>query len=352
MSVETRRIGLLLSGGAGTRLWPMSRADMPKQFLKLFGDLSLYQLTLKRLLASGVTDVIVAANQSHEAILVEQAREIGVVPPRLLLEPARRDSGPAIAAGVAYARSQFGDECVVCAMPCDHLIPETEKFALTLDAAADLARLGYLGTFGIMPVLPSSEFGYLQRGESVAGHAGAFRVQKFHEKPKPDVALRYLSEGGYAWNSGMFVFTAGVFAAEAQLHMPDVWRAASDAVAGAQTNGGTVTLDADAFMSAPKISIDYALFERSQRVAMVEANFSWSDVGNWSSAYESLAKDADGNASIGDVQMRDARNTLAISDHTRVVVVGVDNLVVVARPEGVFVAPKSRASEIKDIVNS
>lgn len=351
MTAETRRVGLLLSGGAGTRLWPISRAELPKQFLKLFGDMSLYQLTLKRLMAAGVTDVIVAANQDHEAVVADQAREIGMAPPQLLLEPARRDSGPAIAAGVSYARMQFGDDAVVCAMPCDHLIPDTDKFAESLQSAIALAQLGYLSTFGIMPVFPSSEFGYLQRGEAVPGHAAAFRVEKFHEKPKPDVALRYLSQGGFAWNSGMFVFSAGVFAAEAAKHMPDVWSAVQDAVLRAQQRGNTWMLDAAAFARAPKISIDYALFERSDRVAMVEANFSWSDVGNWSSAYESLEKDDNGNASVGDVELRDAHNTLAISDHTRVVIVGVDNLVVVARPDGVFVAPKSRSAEIKDIVN-
>ncbi|MFM9973495.1 MAG: sugar phosphate nucleotidyltransferase, partial [Beijerinckiaceae bacterium] len=205
MPAPAKVVALLLSGGAGTRLWPVSRPECPKQFLKLFGALSLYQLTLKRLRAAGVDEVIVAANRNHELLLAEQATEIKETAPLLMLEPARRDSGPAIAAGVALAKERFGDDVIVCAMPCDHLIPDSLRFSETLQTAIALARSGYLGTFGITPTAPSTEFGYLQQGQAIAGHAGTFRVDRFHEKPKLDLAVRYLTEGGFSWNSGMFV---------------------------------------------------------------------------------------------------------------------------------------------------
>jgi mannose-1-phosphate guanylyltransferase/mannose-6-phosphate isomerase len=350
MSTSQKTVALLLSGGAGTRLWPVSRPESPKQFLKLFGALSLYQLTLKRLRASGVDAVIVAANRDHEALLAEQAAAIGETPPLLMLEPARRDSGPAIAAGVALAKTRFGEDAVVCAMPCDHLIPDTAAFSETLEAAVALARAGYLATFGITPTMPSTEFGYLQQGKAITSHPAAYKVERFHEKPRLDLAVRYLAEGGFSWNSGMFVFAAGVFAEEAAAHMPDVWTAAQAAVTGATVTGHTVNLSEAAFLAAPKISIDYALFEKSGKVAMVPARFGWSDVGNWAAVFASLDKDKGGNATIGDVRTRDVANALIIAENTSVVAIGVENLTIIARPDGVFIATRSRAAEVKDLV--
>jgi mannose-1-phosphate guanylyltransferase/mannose-6-phosphate isomerase len=343
-------IALLLSGGAGTRLWPVSRPDCPKQFLKLFGALSLYQLTLKRLRAAGVDEVIVAANRDHQTLLAEQAAVINETPPLLMLEPARRDSGPAIAAGVALAREHFGADAIVCAMPCDHLIPDTAQFSETLRSAVTLAEAGYLATFGITPSAPSTEFGYLQHGVAIAGHPAACKVERFHEKPKLDLAVRYLADGGFSWNSGMFVFAASVFADEAAAHMPEVWTAVQSAVKGATVTGQTVNLGEAAFLSAPKISIDYALFEKSSKVAMVPARFGWSDVGNWAAVFAALDKDGDGNAMMGDVRSRDTSGNLIIAEGTAVIAIGVENLTIVARPDGVFIAPLSRAAEVKDLV--
>ena len=350
MTGSSRTVALLLSGGAGTRLWPVSRAGMPKQFLQLFGELSLYQMTLKRLAASGVDDVIISANSDHEMMLSEQAQAIGLQQPTLLLEPDRRDSGPAIAAGVAHIQKKFGNEATICVMPSDHLIPEIDLFSATLHRAVGLAQHGYLTTFGIAPSSPSSEYGYLQRGDAIVDYPGAFKVARFHEKPKPDIAIQYLARGGFDWNSGMFVFTARDFAHEAAILMPDIWEAAQKAVATCTSRGNAISLGRDAFLSAPRISIDYALFERSHKVAMVPAKFIWSDVGNWSSVYDATERNGDGNAEIGQVQTRDVSNSLLVADGTRIIAVDVDDLVIIARPEGVFVARRSRSAIVKDMV--
>lgn len=352
MTDAVRKVALLLSGGAGTRLWPVSRNELPKQFIKLFGTLSLYQMTLRRLADAGVTDFVVVANRDHQAVLESQAAEIGIAKPYLLLEPMRRDSAAAIAAGASFAVRQFGAQSIVCAMPCDHLIPDTQHFSCALQTAVQIARRGYLATFGIRPTHPSSEFGYLQRGKPLNGIADAFHVLKFHEKPQRALAESYLARGDFDWNSGMFVFQADIFASEADALMPDVWRAVSASLAAAAGEGHCYALEPDAFARAPRISIDYALFERSSKVAMAAAEFAWSDVGNWSAAYEALPHDADGNAVVGDVALRDCTNILAYGDGTRIVAIGMSDVVVVARPDGIFVAPRARAAEIKDFVKT
>jgi mannose-1-phosphate guanylyltransferase/mannose-6-phosphate isomerase len=348
MAKQSKVIALLLSGGAGTRLWPVSRAECPKQFLKLFGEHSLYQLTLMRLRSAGVDDVIVAANRDHRQLLSEQAAEIGQAQPLLMLEPARRDSGPAIAAGVALARQHFGEESIVCAMPCDHLIPETEAFSTTLKSAVQLARSGYLGTFGITPTSPSTEFGYLQRGDRISGQGDAYKVDTFHEKPKQELAVQYLASGNFSWNSGMFVFSTRLFAQEAALHMPLIWSAVEAAVAEASMEGQIVALAEAPFLASPRMSIDYALFEHSSKVAMVRADFAWSDVGNWHSVFASLDKNTQGNAFVGDVRSKDITNTLIVAEGIPVVAIGVDNLVIIARPDGVLVSRPETVSQVKD----
>jgi mannose-1-phosphate guanylyltransferase/mannose-6-phosphate isomerase len=343
-------LALLLSGGAGTRLWPISRESMPKQFMPLFGEISLYQRTLARLGDAGVSGILVAANQQHEPLLRSQAAAVSKSEPTLLLEPARRDSGPAIAAGVAHALKAHGPDTIIAVMPCDHLIPDHRAFAESLARACQLAERGYLATFGIAPTFPSRDFGYLQVGAAIEGLSDCFHVARFHEKPDLPKAVEYLAGGSFLWNSGMFVFKAGTFGSEAQIHMPDVWSAVTRAVDSAARSGCTIHLEKIAFESAPRISVDFALFERSARVALVRASFAWSDVGTWSSVFDALDKDPSLNAVQGDVRLRDVSNSLVIGDGVRVVAIGMSEFIVVARPEGVFVAPLKRASEIKDML--
>jgi mannose-1-phosphate guanylyltransferase/mannose-1-phosphate guanylyltransferase/mannose-6-phosphate isomerase len=346
-----RVIALILSGGGGTRLWPLSTQAVPKQFLRLFGQGSLYQSTLARVAAAAVDDIVVVSNLAHEQQVEAQARGIVEPRPMCVLEPMRRDSGPAIAAGVAAIMAGHGEQSIVTVLPCDHLIPDAAHFARSLSEAVELAQLGFLGTFGIRPTFPATEFGYIERAAPIAGQPNAFQVASFHEKPTYERASAYLADGAYDWNSGMFTFRADVFATEAERYMPKIWHAAVAAVRAGTRGERRLQLAADAFAKAPKMSIDYALFEKSERVGVVPVSFGWSDVGNWASVHEALAKDASGNATIGDVVTREAsRNLVVGGDGVRVVLLGIDDLVVVATPEGVFVAPRHRAAEIKALI--
>jgi mannose-1-phosphate guanylyltransferase/mannose-6-phosphate isomerase len=345
-----RVIALLLSGGGGTRLWPVSTDATPKQFLKLFGQRSLYQRTVARLAAAKVDDIVVVCNVAHEGQVVAQADGMATFKPMVVLEPMRRDSGPAIAAGVAAIMAEHGPQAVVVALPCDHLIPDEAHFLASLAEGIALADIGYLGTFGIRPTHPSTEFGYIQRAAAIEGHHNAYGVARFHEKPTRERAQAYIADGGYDWNSGMFVFRAEVFAAQAERHMPELWRAAADAVRTGTRSDRKLVLAADAFERAPRTSIDYALFEKSDRVGVVPVSFAWSDVGNWASVHDALDKDAAGNAKVGDVVTRDASGNLVVGEGVKVVLLGLDDLVVVASPQGTFVAPRSRAAEIKSLI--
>jgi mannose-1-phosphate guanylyltransferase/mannose-6-phosphate isomerase len=352
MSVARRVVAMLLSGGAGTRLWPLSTETMPKQFLRLFGDESLFQLTLGRLSSAGIDHVMVVTNATQATLVEKQAVESGVVVDEIVIEPLRRDSAPAIAAGVAAIKATYGPETVVVVLPCDHLIPDVELFSVTLRDGISLADMGFIGTFGIRPTHASTEFGYIQRAERVMGHGSAHYVEAFHEKPKRDVAETYLADGRYDWNSGMFMFQAGVFAEEARALMPVVWVAASEAVRLSHESVGRRILDAESFAGAPRISIDFALMERSRRVSVIPASFAWSDVGNWAAVHDAHDKDAHANAVIGVARLKDARGNLVVSEgNARVVLVGVEDLVVITCPTGTFIAPKSRASEVKAMIS-
>jgi mannose-1-phosphate guanylyltransferase / mannose-6-phosphate isomerase len=349
--IDGRRVVALLPvGGAGSRLWPLSADTAPKPFLKLLGPRSLYQLTLARLAAAAVDEVVVVANATLEGLVRDQAAEVGRPLPRLLLEPFARDSGPAIAAGVAAVSQGHPADTIVIAAPGDHLIPDQDAFARAVGDAVRVASNDWLVTFGIRATSASTEYGYVQRGEPLAGHDGAFTVARFHEKPRQDLADAYLRDGSYDWNSGIFVFTAGLFSKEAERHMPKVWAAAVRAVATGQRQGGRIVLDAEAFGQADKTSLDYALLEKTPRVATIPVSFEWSDIGNWSSVLDALQRDASCNAATGDAVLRDVSNTLVVADRVKVVVVGMEDVVVVSSPQGTFVAPRSRAAEIKGLV--
>ncbi len=337
---------VLLSGGGGTRLWPISTETRPKQFLRLFGQLSLFQLTLERVKDCGITFIHVLTNSDYAREVQTQAAERGIEV-ALILEPIRRDSAPAIAAGVAALIDDYGEDIVAVVLPCDHLIPNHTAFAAALRDAVAVARAGLLVTFGITPTSPSSEYGYIRQGEALAVATDVFRAEAFREKPDLATAKSYLASGQYYWNSGMFVFGATYFAREASAHMPEVWKAASEAVTLGKKSPQRLLLHADAFGQAEKISIDYALFEKSNVVALLPRSFAWSDVGNWSSVHAALPHDAYGNAVCGDALINESRNTLVYADGVSVIVLGLSDTVVIASSEAVFVAPKNRAAEVK-----
>lgn len=354
-------IALLLSGGGGTRLWPLSTEASPKQFLKLFGPHSLFQLALLRARGAGAQSLVVMANQGQIKLIENDLDDLGAVheagSTRLLLEPMRRDSAPAIAAGVADCLHLFGRKALVMVLACDHLIPDHAGFRQSVAEACALARQGKLVTLGITPTAPVSDYGYIRFGKPIAGSRG-YDVDAFVEKPDRARAEAYLKEGGYAWNSGMFLFEAGVFADEAERFMPDLWAQAQRAVAKGTREpnrlASALTLEEAAFAACEKISIDYALFEKSRNVAVVPASFSWSDVGGWAAVHEALDQDNAGNAIVeagaGFVLEKDSTNSLLISDTIPILALGVDDLVVVSTPRGVFVAPKARAADIKALL--
>jgi mannose-1-phosphate guanylyltransferase/mannose-6-phosphate isomerase len=345
-------IALLLVGGAGMRLWPISSEDRPKQFLKLFADRSLFQATLTRVARAEVDEVVIVTGQAYAALVKEQIAELGLRSPHLLLEPIRRDSAAAIAASVAWVQQNLGANAIVAVLPSDHFIPDTAAFARAMNQAAALASDSWLVTFGIRPTAPTTEYGYIQRGKplAIAGVEIACKVAKFHEKPNRDVAESYLRDGNYDWNSGIFIFTAETFAAEASKHMPDIWETAKEAVTRGERNEGALSFDADAFARARKSSIDYALFEKSDRVAVIPVDFAWHDIGNWGSAYDAFHAEPDANVVIGDALLDEVTGTIVVADGVKVVVCGMSDIVVIASKEGTFVAPRSRAAEIKRLL--
>jgi mannose-1-phosphate guanylyltransferase/mannose-6-phosphate isomerase len=340
---------VLLSGGGGTRLWPVSTETRPKQFLRLFGELSLFQLTLERVKDCGIDTIHVVTNAAYAHEVQAQAAERRIVV-SLILEPMRRDSAPAIAAGMAALQAKDGPEAMAVVLPCDHLIPNHNAFAEALLDAVTAARSGYLVTFGIRPTSPSTEYGYICQGDAIPVAKDVFRAAAFREKPDLATAMSYLAGSDYHWNSGMFVFRVSDFAREAKLHMPQIWQVVQEAVGLGQKSQQSLRLHADTFARAEKISIDYALFEKSKAVALLPRQFAWSDVGNWSSVHAALPHDADGNAAGGDATLHESRNSLAFGDGVRVIALGVDNLVIIASPDGIFVAPKHRAAEIKTLL--
>ena len=344
-------VALLLSGGGGTRLWPVSTETSPKQFLKLLGDRSLYQETLARLSKGGVDRIAVVANAAHLDLVQQQAEEISTVIDTLVLEPMRRDSGPAIAAGVAAMRLTEPATAIVVALPCDHLIADDDAFHHSLGRAVAVAELGWLVTFGIAITEPSTEFGYIERGAAIVNEPYAYRVKTFHEKPAQQTARDYAQSGRFYWNSGIFAFRGDVFAEDAARHMPEIWDACGKAVGARDQKTQTILrLDDKAFALAPKVSIDRALFEKSDRVAVVPADFRWSDVGTWTTVHAASGADSGGNVAYGDVTSKDVTGSLLVGHGVRVVAIGVQDLVVVASPAGAFVAPLHRAAELKQML--
>ena len=344
-------VALLLSGGGGTRLWPVSTDTHPKQFLKLLGDRSLYQQTLARLSKCGVDRIAVVANAAHLDLVQQQAAEISIAIDTLVLEPMKRDSGPAIAAGVAAIGLTEPATAIIVALPCDHLIVDDGAFHQALRRAVAVAELGCLVTFGMAIGEPSTEYGYIEQGTAIAEELQAYRVKRFHEKPEQQTARDYAQCDRFYWNSGIFAFRCDVFADDAARHMPEIWNACCKAVgAGARQTQSILRLDADAFALAPKISIDRALFEKSDRVAVVPADFQWSDVGTWTAVRAASGADAGGNVAYGEVTSKDVTGSLLVGHGVRVVAIGVQDLVVVASPAGAFVAPLHRAAELKQVL--
>ncbi len=338
---------ILLAGGAGTRLWPVSRDSFPKQFLPLVGDRSTYQETLLRVQGPGFAPPIVITGPQFHFFARRQAEEVGIEA-TVVIEPLRRDSAPAIAAATAVAR-QRDPQAVVLALAADHIILDPQAFRDTCLTGLEAAADGAIVTFGIRPTEPKTAYGYIRPGAPL-GQSGVRAVDRFVEKPDAPTAARYLSEG-YLWNSGNFLFRAEVLLSELARLEPEMAEAVQASVADATDDLGFLRLDPEAFARSPQKSIDYAVMERTDRAAVVEGNFRWSDIGSWDALFDIRPRDAQGNVAHGEVVALDTQDCVVHSERQLTALVGVKDLVVVATPDAVLVVPRERAQDVKALVD-
>ncbi|HEY8572893.1 mannose-1-phosphate guanylyltransferase/mannose-6-phosphate isomerase [Phenylobacterium sp.] len=340
---------VILSGGAGSRLWPLSRESYPKQLLPLTGDHSLLQETALRAAdPERFHPLIVIANAEHRFVIAEQLREIGARDPRIVLEPTARNTAAAVAVAALVASAQEA-EALILVMPADHAIPDTQAFLAAIEGGLPAALQGQLVLFGIRPDSPATGYGYIRAGAPLAGRA--HRVDAFVEKPDLATAEAYLDSGDYSWNSGIFLLPAATLLAELHAHEPAVLSAARIALDAASQDLDFCRLDAAGFAASPSISIDYAVMERTARAAVVPSDFLWSDVGAWGALWGLAERDPSGNVAIGDVVAERTAGSYLRSEGPLVAVVGVEDLIVVATPDAVLVAGRHADQEVKALVD-
>lgn len=349
---STERITpVILSGGSGSRLWPLSRALYPKQFLPLAGSRTMIQETAARVSTLRFSPPLVICNEEHRFIVAEQLRAIAIQPADIVLEPVGRNTAPAVCLA-ALRLLEGGRDSLMLVMPSDHVIAAPERFLAAVETAAPAAAAGALVTFGITPAAAETGYGYIKAGTAYDAHDGVRRVERFVEKPDRDTAERYLADGSYLWNSGIFLFSAENYVAELERFSPAIVESCRAALAGLQRDLTFARVGAEAFAASPSDSVDYAVMEKTDHAAVVPVDMGWSDVGVWSALWDIATKDQDGNVTQGDVMLNDARNVYARSDDGLLVAaVGVENLVVVATDDAVLVASRDRAQDVKGIVD-
>ena len=350
MTEANRIYPVILSGGSGTRLWPLSRRESPKQFLPLIGPASLLQDTAKRMSGAGFAAPMIICNRDHRFLIAEQLREAEVQASMIVLEPAGRNTCAA-AAVAALLVSQSDPDGIVLLAPSDHVVRDIAAFEHAVARALPAARSGALVTFGIKPHAPETGYGYVQRASALKDTApGVFRVARFVEKPDRKTAESYLAAGDYFWNSGMFLFSATTLLQELTQFEPAIIEACRDAVANAVHDSDFLRLGEAEFLASPSISLDYALMEHTTRAAVVPADMGWSDVGSWGSLRQIADKDKDGNVFVGDVLHVDVSNSYLRSDGPLVAAIGIEDIVVVASHDAVLIARQDRTQDVKKIV--
>jgi mannose-1-phosphate guanylyltransferase len=343
-------VPVILAGGQGTRLWPKSRAARPKQFIDLIGDTSLFQQTLERVQdRTRYSEPIVITNADYRFLVAEQAQERGIALRAILLEPVARNTAAAIAAAAVVAADEDSN-AIIHVLASDHLIPASADYFGAVDSAALAAREGHLVTFGITPDRPETGFGYIAVGEALAH--GAHKVAAFVEKPVLTKAEAMLAEGGFVWNSGMFMLPARGFLDECQKLAPDVFAAAHAAVKASVRDLDFIRLGEAAFAASPNISVDYAIFERTDRAAVLPVSFAWSDLGAWDAVWKEHKHDANGNAVAGPAMLTNATNSLVVSEKAHVVLDGLDDIAVIATEDAVFVGRLSQAQNVGAIAKA
>lgn len=353
MPNDSKLYPVILSGGSGSRLWPLSRAHYPKQLLPLSGDNTMLQDTALRVSdATRYHAPLIIANNEHRFIVAEQLQQAGLSPRSIVLEPLGRNTAPAVT--VAALMLQREDpEAIMVLLPSDHVVGDLEAFASAVDSAADAAKGGKLVTFGITPRHPETGYGYIRQGEALAAHDGTFSVAGFVEKPDLPTAESYLAAGNYLWNSGMFVLPARVYLEEIARLAPEILKQSNLALEKSFRDLDFVRLDEHAFAACPSDSIDYAVMEHTENAAVVPADIGWNDVGAWPALWDIAEKDTDGNVSTGDNLLRDVANSYIRGEDDRLIAaVGLEDMIVVSTDDALMIAPKDRAGEVKDLVES
>ena len=341
---------VILSGGAGTRLWPLSRAALPKQLLPLVNDKTMLQDTALRLTgrAELMQPLIICGNE-HRFLVAEQLREINVKPLGILLEPEGRNTAPAVAAAAHFLKA-IDPEAVMLVLPADHVIADGEAFYGAILRAANLVQHGALATFGIVPTAPETGYGYIKSGEPLPTGDNGFKVERFVEKPDRATAEGFVAAGNYYWNSGMFLFQAASYLTELEQYQPAIAKASGEAVSKGYRDLDFCRLDEAAFAASPSDSIDYAVMEHTRHAVVVPASIGWSDVGSWSALWEVQERNEDGNACRGDVYLDGVKNSLVRAESRCVAVIGVENVVVVETNDAVLVVAKDQVQRVKQVV--
>ena len=343
----TNIVPVVLAGGSGTRLWPISRKLYPKQFHTLLGDTSLLQATLSRLTGVTATGPIVVTGEDTRFLVAEQAREAGVSWSSIILEPEGRNTAPAVALAAQSALLADPD-AVLVVLSSDHVIRDSAALEAAVRTAIDAVADGGLLTFGIVPEFANTQFGYIERGEAI-GAAGVHRVSAFHEKPDADTAASFVASGRHSWNSGMFVFRAQSYMEELLRFEPEIHAAVIAAIAEGQED-----LDffrpSQSFCKAPDISIDYAVMERTDNALLLPVDIGWSDIGSWSALRDIMDKDEHGNAMVGDVLTHDTKNSLLFSKSRLIAAVGVEDIVAVETPDAILISTRDRAKDVGELV--
>jgi len=342
-------IPVILSGGSGTRLWPLSRKQKPKQFLPLVNEHSLFENTLRRLDGiSGIQAPIVVCNEDHRFMVAEQLLSLGIKGGTITLEPAGRNTAPAIAVAALQALKKDSD-AVLMVLPADHQIENTTAFHDAIQVAVKSAEKGNLVTFGILPTSANTGFGYIKSGKN--SDEGCYHVEQFVEKPDQDTANSYIESGDYSWNSGMFVFRADRYLEELQNSNTDIVSACKTALEKSNTDMDFVRLDKEAFEASPSDSIDYAVMEQTNHAKLVKLDAGWSDVGSWSSLWEVSEQDSNSNVTKGDVILSSVSDSYIHSENKLVTVIGLEHVVVVETDDAVMVADKDHAQDVKLIAD-
>ncbi len=338
-------VPVILAGGAGSRLWPLSRELYPKQLLRLTGDSTLLQTTVLRVAAlSDVLDPVVVVGEEHRFITQNQMEALGKKAGySILLEPVSKNTAPAICGAAHFCKKKYGEELIMLVLPADHIVTREKNFNDAVEQACQLAVQGKIVTFGITPTHPETGYGYIEEGKN-------HNVNSFKEKPDLETAKKYLDSENYYWNSGIFAFTVSSFLQEMERYSPDMVDAMAQAVDAGAYDGSFFRFGLGQMAKCESNSIDYALMEKTSRAAVVAANLGWSDIGSWKALWEVLDKDENGNVAQGDVILRDTRNCLVRSQKSLVAAVGLEDTLVVETDDAVLVAPVSKSQEVKKIV--